>query len=270
MSKIEWTNKTWNPIIGCSKISEGCQNCYAEKIAFRLLHMPFTDYYSYVMKDNGDQSPDCFQYIPEWNGKTHLVKSALEKPLKRKKPTMYFVCSMGDLFHESVPFKWIDKVIHMMTQCPQHTFQILTKRPDIMQEYFTDENIQSAPDNVWLGITAENQEQADKRIPFLLNTPATVRFVSIEPMLGPVDLLKQYPVGKGSVAYGALLDWVICGGESGRNARQMNPDWVRFISDQCKEVEIPFFFKQWGDFYKAGKKKAGSMLDGKEYKQFPI
>lgn len=326
MSKIEWTQETWNPIIGCSKISDGCKNCYAEKMAGRLANIEATKQYLKVLKwDNGyggNEFETPAQYISEgWNGQPHFVESALKKPLKRKKPTMYFVCSMGDLFHESAPFEWIDKVIEIIAKCPQHTFQILTKRAERMLDYFNhlNESLKDFEgyrplDNLWLGTTAENQEQADKRIPTLLQIPAAIRFVSIEPMLSKVDLKcieKKNSEGKHVCFYQVLkpiencgdsnrhaLDWVICGGESGANARPMHPEWVRLLRDQCEEAKVPFFFKQWGEWLptqlggwgntsgknnfnwcergenwqwmcKVGKKKAGSILDGKEYKQMP-
>lgn len=321
MSKIQWTNQTWNPIIGCTKISPGCKNCYAETMATRLSKIKTTEYYSSVVT-NG-----------KWNGKTFFVFDAIDKPLKRKKPTMYFVCSMSDLFHESIPFKLIDRVFAVMAACPQHTFQILTKRPEIMLQWFNhkdtswkNEGMQGSEriryyayqnhgakieydngyywplKNVWIGVTAENQEQANKRIPILFDIPAAKRFVSAEPLLGQIDfnvadwLCADYP-GKTMYSY---LDWIIVGGESGPKARPMHPDWATNIQKQCEKANVPFFFKQWGEllpmcqakyirglpsnivsfqspnnpdkknwYYRVGKKKAGSLLDGKEYKQFP-
>ena len=308
MSKIEWTEQTWNPIIGCSKISQGCKNCYAETMAHRLAHMRM---------NQNEHLPEYENVIDwktkGWNGKTHFVESALDKPLNRKKPTMYFVCSMGDLFHESVPFEWIDKVIDVIRWTKQHTFQILTKRPERMKEYFNNHvpnkylmDNGNYLDNLWIGVTAENQQQANKRIPLLLQIPAKVRFVSIEPMLSEVEISSWlYPEFIISTVETSLDDssqskvlqndihWVICGGESGHNARPMHPDWVRSLRDQCKDANVPFFFKQWGKYcmveqlpddiydlidlsymgegiyYNFGKKKAGSLLDGKEYKQYP-
>lgn len=338
MSKIEWTEKTWNPIIGCSKISPGCQNCYAERMAGRLANIETTKHYCGVLNwENGycgNEFESPGKYVSEgWNGKTHFVDSALEKPLKRKKPTMYFVCSMGDLFHESVPFEWILHVYEIMSKCPQHTFQVLTKRPE-RAKAFSDWLLEGSRfeytklsfwplSNVWLGVTAENQQQADKRIPVLLEIPAAICFVSIEPMLSKVDLTHinegiglDYNALDGSAISlgekyldGDKLDWVICGGESGPNARPMNSNWVRSLHDQCKEANVPFFFKQWGEWVdelndvfndfdaidmnrlphddsfveivngesdykglymlKIGKKKAGSLLDGVEYKEYP-
>lgn len=299
MTKIEWATETWNPIVGCSKVSPGCQNCYALRMAVRLANNPKLPkevreaYASVIHKVNGKW---------EWNGRTALIESALEKALLWRKPRMIFVCSMGDLFHEAVPFEWIDKVFTIMTLKYQHTFLLLTKRPDRMQKYFSagKENLvqiwedvcydlgiayEDDPDapacficnrtlsdikadhfgwpltNVWLGVTAENQEQANKRIPILLQIPAAKRFVSVEPMLGSIDFY-DIPYGNQfhNVLTGVLdistsqsgiigdkLDWVICGGESGPGARPMHPDWVRSIRDQCKESGVPFMFKQWGD-----------------------
>jgi protein gp37 len=241
MSKIEWTNKTWNPIIGCDKISEGCKNCYAEKMAKRLSGIKATSYYrevlvSYPMDDR----------YGKWNGKTHFIESALEKPLKRKKPTKYFICSMGDLFHESVPFEWINKVFEVVENAKQHTFQILTKRPDIMYKYMQRYGVGEMPDNIWLGVTAENQEQANKRIPILLKIHAKIRFVSVEPMLSNVDLSLWFISGYTEPPYNDVIDWVICGGETGHKAKPMHPNWVRSLRYQCKNADVPFFFKQWG------------------------
>ncbi|PKP11976.1 MAG: phage Gp37/Gp68 family protein [Bacteroidetes bacterium HGW-Bacteroidetes-4] len=275
MSKIEWTNETWNPIIGCSKVSPGCENCYAETMAKRLATINTTDYYRSVVCERAHVDPSG------WNGRTSFIEHQLNKPLKRKKPTMYFVCSMGDLFHESVPFEWIDKIMEVIARSPEHTFQILTKRPGRMLEYFSDER-DFASDwsfgdkyleeairfklglplpNVWLGVTAENQEQAIKRVPILLQIPAAVRFVSVEPMLGPVDLTHMDSTSESDPGYNALycgpddegdlqtiIDWVICGGESGHNARPMHPNWVRDLQKQCKDANAPFFFKQWGEW----------------------
>ena len=243
---------------------------------------------------------DYTKFYGKWNGTTHFVESALEKPLHWKKPRTIFICSMGDLFHESVPFEWINKVFSITQKCPQHTFLVLTKRPERMRHYFEYVGIKYPYLNVWLGVTAENQEAADKRIPILLQIPAAKRFVSIEPMLGPVDLYKQ-----NNMVLGFHLDWVICGGESGPRARPMHPTWIRDTRDQCNRVGIPFFFKQWGEWvdefhplailgkckqsdqfvkkvqtpygpdykgvymYRVGKKKAGHLLDGEEWREKP-
>ena len=240
MSRIEWTEQTWNPIVGCSKVSPGCDNCYAEKMSQRLARMGSTEnmeaYTSAIDWSNFD--------VPlGWSGNTVFVESALKKPLKRKKPTVYFVCSMSDLFHEDTPFEWIDKVFDVMANCPQHTFQVLTKRPARMMEYFA--KWKTFPDmrltNVWLGVTAENQEQADRRIPFLLRIPgAAVRFVSVEPMLGPVELKLE----TGTLKPETGLDWVICGCESGPGRRPMHWSWAKSLADQCHSAGVAFFMKQ--------------------------
>ena len=187
-TKIEWTHipnfkgETWNPIIGCSKVSPACTNCYAEKVATRLSNIETTTYYKNVI-ENG-----------KWNGKTHLVSGLLDKPLQWKKPRAIFVGSMTDVFHESVPDEWIDDIMARTQFERQHIFIFLTKRPERMKQYFSSREfkgkycIDGVIQNVWLGVTAENQEQAIKRIPILLDTPAVKRFVSIEPMLSSMDL----------------------------------------------------------------------------------
>lgn len=309
-------------MIGCSQISPGCNNCYAERMAGRLANIPSqTNNYGRVVRAN-PWSNTREGYIGEWNEKTHMVESALEKPLHWKKPRTIFVCSMGDLFHNSVPAEWIDNVFDIIQKCPQHTFLILTKRPARMWRYYLSRGIEKPFVNVWLGVTAENQEQADRRIPVLLSIPAAKHFVSVEPMLGPVDLKKinydppgmrvvgppQFHVINALTGYQFTLDhklngagtkqfpsidWLICGGESGPKARPMHPDWVRSLRDQCQEAGVPFFFKQWGEWSdsippshlnrlvkvphgdysvmmaRVGKKKAGHLLDGKEWRERP-
>lgn len=268
--KISWLNmpgfipETWNPIIGCSKVSPGCDNCYAEKMAIRLAHMPGNIEYSHVIRSNPSK----------WNGKTAMVENALFKPQLWKKPRMIFVCSMGDLFHESVPFEWIERVYDMMYSNKQHIFIVLTKRPERAYQFWQwllnkvagvsiQDVCSTSKDNIWMGVTAENQEQANKRISILLQIPASKRYVSIEPMLGPIDF---YDININGEFYHALkgfgdisggdfgkfngpkLDWVICGGESGPHARPMHPEWVKSVRDQCKDAGTPFFFKQWGEW----------------------
>ena len=281
-NKILWTDKTWNPIVGCSKISPGCKNCYAERMAKRLKAMGRPEYQE-VVDENG------------WTGKTVFVKERLKIPYGWKKAQKIFVGSMTDLFHESVPDEWLNAVFHMIEENPQHIFQILTKRPENALEYlkYKTAGFATLP-NLWLGVTAENQEMADKRIPILLQIPSAVRFVSIEPMLGEIDLRAYIHGGlfadpREIWRFYSPLDWVICGGESGPGARpiQIHPEWVRGLRDQCQGAGVPFFFKQWGKwgfaergekyhdwrddigFRKIGKQKAGRILDGRTWDEFP-
>ncbi len=398
-TNIVWTDATWNPVAGCSKVSAGCENCYAETAAASGRLQQFPQYREVIQCGVDVQTG--------WNGKTAFVESALTKPLHWKKPRKIFVCSMGDLFHSSVPFEWIDKVMAIIALCPQHTFQIMTKRPERMLEYWTrmdackpgsDVDLQlwdqwrvknikedhEQPEfplsNVWLGTTVENQAAADERIPKLLQCPAPVRFLSVEPMLEGIDFAKvelgdcfcpkcqkyfnepkewlsqccgaltsyikaedsvkcdecgdvfnddemdmvcphcEYSEGGMWIApyysecvsendkrYGAViqeLDWVICGGESGPGARPVHPDWVRDLRDQCVDAQVPFMFKQWGEWFpreqwehnpelilpddcdckegkelkildghtvmhRVGKKKAGRALDGVTWDEYP-
>ncbi|MEN6325821.1 MAG: phage Gp37/Gp68 family protein [Syntrophomonas sp.] len=361
-TKIEWADKTWNPVTGCSPISEGCKNCFAKRMASRLqgrCGYPKDNPFLVVKHD------DVFML-----------------PIKWRKPSRIFVCSMGDLFHDAVEERWIDAVFAAMgstydTSCvdennvatgykQRHVYMVLTKRPERMRDYILEllkldwESlrkrfyhiamgmcdiirgplyahmnasmivatwIKQGMPGLWLGVTAENQARADERIPILLQTPAAVRFVSIEPMLGEIDLTRINigPVASyntlageilepGSVTSGHgvnKLDWAICGGETGTGARPMHPDWVRSLRDQCQAAGTPFFFKSWGDwspfydrdiddpdwrkipeesktvcrlnlaggqgfhgdrvvyFKKVGKKKAGRLLDGQEWDQYP-
>ena len=277
-SKIEWTEETWNPLRGCSRVSAGCDHCYAEGIAARFSG-PGRPFEGVAKMVHGK---------PHWTGKIKLVPDKLSEPLGRRKPTTYFVNSMSDLFHEGVPDEFIDRVFAVMALCPQHTFQILTKRPERMAEYLgmpAREALigqvvyrMSRPakevilewsglplPNVWLGVSVEDQATADERIPHLLSTPAAVRFVSYEPALGPVDFTEWLHdsdcEGSASTAKRLpewectccdppeiRLDWVICGGESGPGARPMHPDWPRSVRDQCLAAGVPFFFKQWGAY----------------------
>ncbi|MFJ9497806.1 phage Gp37/Gp68 family protein [Brevibacillus centrosporus] len=330
---IEWTDAVWNPVTGCSKVSEGCRNCYAFAL-HDMRHKAFED---------GKKLPQ--QYAKPFN-EIQFFPGRLIQPLKWQEPRLVFVNSMADLFHPDVPFDFIDKVFGAMTLAPKHTFQILTKRPERMNEYMNmpdrDEaigltamllyerfggkgdcrlaaglihgpgkvtNLTDVPErleawplpNVWLGTSVENQQAADERIPFLLETPAAVRFLSCEPLLGPVDLefwtQFDHPDNEG---YGVEaikgIDWVIAGGESGKNARPMHPDWAEGLMDQCEEYGVPFFFKQWGEWApvhelrcnepgikgkpwynfdpdtalcRIGKERAGRVLDGREWDEFP-
>jgi protein gp37 len=291
-SKIEWTDATWNPVTGCTKVSAGCKFCYAER--------DFADV------------------------RTHPDR--LEQPIHWTRPRRIFVNSMSDLFHESVPFEFVDKVWLSMIKSQKHTFQILTKRPQGMADFFKWENSRcehpTLP-NVWLGVSVEDQKTADDRIPMLLQTPAAVRFVSYEPALGPVELRcihhnREFEVDaltgnhggyRPLAGRGPKLDWVIAGGESGPNARPSHPDWFPSVRDQCQAAGVPFFFKQWGEWAeipaaggtgkllpkgshfwmngdgtemnsrnyekssarmgRIGKKRAGRLLDGREWNEYP-
>ncbi len=237
-TKIEWTDKTWNPVTGCTKISSGCANCYAETMAHRLKAMGMAKY------ANG--------FIPT----TH--EYVLEEPKNWKKPHTIFVCSMADLFHEDVSFCFIDKVMKTIRDTPHHRYQILTKRANRMAEYFNESKI---PSNVWLGVTVEMAEAKSRMTP-LKTLPATIRFLSCEPLLedlGKLDL--------------SGIDWVIVGGESGVRARPMKVEWVRSIMRQSEEQRVAFFFKQWGtwgaDGVKRNKKANGKALDGRIIQMMP-
>ena len=318
-TNIDWADKVWNPVTGCTKISEGCRNCYAERMSKRLAGR------CGYLKDN----PFAVTLHPE----------KLEEPLKWKKPQKIFVCSMGDLFHEKVPVDMIRSIFWTMLRCPQHRFLLLTKRPERAAEYFqelTRGDHRNVPKNIWFGVTVENQQAADERIPLLLHIPAAKRFISIEPMVGPVDIDRLAVIdgepSNGTIS-GYLLDgltgeawdhengylseasevkgigWVILGGETGPKASPLHPDWVRSVRDQCQAAGVPFFFKQWGEWAevktggvlnkdicmsvdgfidtadknyvcfanesdgvhlrRVGKKAAGHLLDGKEYRELP-
>lgn len=265
MSKIEWTEKTWNPIVGCSIVSPGCKHCYAMIMAHRLAAMGVKHYAGLTEVVNGHVV---------WTGKmARAPDKILTEPLRRTKPTTYFVNSMGDLFHESIPDAWIDEVFAVMALAQTHTFQVLTKRSARMREYF--ERIEGAGvrmnaslrkrfglkyrlsewqwplPNVWIGVSAERQSEANLRIPDLLQTPAAVRFVSAEPLLGPINLQEAciYFIERGEPEpLTRKIDWLICGGESGPGSRPMHPDWARGLRDECVASEVAFFFKQQGEW----------------------
>ena len=237
--KIEWTEQTWNPSAGCTKISAGCKNCYAESMAIRLQAMGVEGY------ENG------FKF--------NIVKSRLFEPLKRKKPTVFFVNSMSDIFHEKMPQVYLDEIFKVIKQTPQHTYQILTKRADRMFQYLSKREI---PKNIWLGVTVENKKEGLPRIDKLRHLNASVLFLSVEPLLedlGKINLDN--------------IDWVIVGGESGNKARPMDKSWVINIKKQCEEKDIAFFFKQWGtwgsDKVKRNKKLNGKEIDGQIWQQYP-
>jgi protein gp37 len=271
-SHIEWTESTWNPVTGCTKVSQGCKHCYAKHQAWpRLKASPQTVYFGREFED--------VQCHPQ----------RLDQPLRWTKPRRIFVNSMSDLFHEAVPESFIDSVWAVMALAPHHTYQILTKRPERMRNYLTHperyQRVLRAADpfrqmrpklggigisdpaspawwrQVWLGVSVEDQATADERIPLLLDTPAAVRWISAEPLLGPIRLRRPDfsdgppggPLGHGpgwigpddgSAARGPTLDWVVVGGESGPGARPCHPDWARSLRDQCQAAAVPFFFKQ--------------------------
>ncbi len=317
-TKIEWADATWNPITGCSIASPGCINCYAMRLAgTRLKHTPSRTGLTVDSKAG-----------PVWNGQVRLNEKWLDQPLRWKRPRRIFVCAHGDLFAENVPDEWIDRVFAVMATAPQHTFQVLTKRAARMRHYLTDRDARQRwrkdavevagmnmvmdgtiaqarkttwpLPNVWLGVSAEDQRRADERVPDLLATPAAIRFVSAEPLLGPIYFTSLPPFLDASRHLGVRLDalkrcgkysldWIIVGGESGPGARPMHSDWVRSIRDQCADAGTAFFFKQWGAYLPAGqamanggqwlpadgnslhasKALAGRFLDGVEHNAMP-
>ncbi|MEP0233441.1 phage Gp37/Gp68 family protein [Roseibium sp.] len=266
-SKIEWTDATWNPIRGCSRVSEGCRNCYAEVMAARFSGPDQWGEGLARMVKTADGATDH-----RWTGRVEAAPDAvLDAPLRWKKPRRIFVNSTSDLFHEKLPDALIDQVFAVMALCPQHTFQILTKRPERMRRYLAkqplarrrwEDVIRSrferwtvspnvVPQNVWLGVSIEDHATAETRIPYLLETPAARRFVSAEPLLGPVDfaaitMSPHLTCIPGAVSCLGGIDWVIVGGESGPGARPMHPQWARQIRDDCAAVGTGFTFKQWG------------------------
>lgn len=243
---IEWTDATWNPTTGCSKVSQGCKNCYALRDWPRLAANPKSVYFGRAFTN--------VQCHPE----------RLRQPLQWKKPRRIFVNSMSDLFHEDVPRSFVDEIFHTMVVARQHSFQVLTKRPWRMLDFMAHRA--APPPNVWLGVSVEDQATADERIPVLLQTSAAIRWLSVEPLLGPIDLelrlLGQIPG----------IDWVVVGGESGPHARAMRPEWASSIRDQCARAGVPFLFKQWGEWFggrRVGKKNAGRTLAGVLHDAYP-
>ena len=249
-TKIEWATKVWNPVTGCDKVSAGCENCYAIGMTNRLQKIDATKkkYAGSVKHTKGGNL--------NWTGNIQCHESELETPSKWKKPQRVFVCSMSDLFHEDIPFDFIEDVFDTMRfEADQHTYLVLTKRPDRAIEFYSWAAIDHPIFHIWIGTSVENQEQANKRIPHLLQIPAAVRFLSCEPLLGKIDLnmvdqFKQFWMPQNDGIEGcAHINWVIAGGESGHNARPMHPDWVRSLRDQCQDANVPFFFKQWGEWH---------------------
>lgn len=358
-SDIEWTDATWNPVVGCSKVSPGCAHCYAETMGNRLRAMAI------AKREAGEEPGRLRHYVDavdnqgRWTGSLIPVPEAITEPLTWKKPRMIFVNSMSDLFHESVQASFIAEVFATMYEAQWHTFQVLTKRADRMPYLLSNALFlsgmakivhgrlqQTAPEkaavvtesdilddihdcwplrNVWLGVSVEDQKRTDERVPHLLKTPAAVRFLSIEPLLGPISFrwakwqkFSDVPGGVTDELDGLrTVDWVIVGGESGPGARPMHPDWPKALRDQCVAAGVPFFFKQWGEwmpyqesgspplwdsqrgdsidshcfpdcliegnpagqwyapeldgvvYRKVGKKRAGRLLDGREWGEMP-
>lgn len=299
-SKIEWTEATWNVLGGCKEVSPGCRNCYAKGMAHRFSKPGAW----------GEGLTQISKGGVMWSGKVRLRPEMLRTPLSWRRPRKIFVCSTSDLFHPDVPLYYVAAVFGIMAMCPQHTFQVLTKRPERAATFFSrnfhpsmsamisdtdmewskgekacadlayarqtlvnmgivsyDEatkgmtGLQWPLRNVWLGVSAEDQKHYDERAMILRNLPAAVRFVSAEPLLGPISI------------EGSYQDWVITGGESGHGARLCDGDWIRQMRDRCKEQGVAFFFKQWGRFDESGaalgKGKTGNLLDGKTHMEFP-
>lgn len=314
---IEWSDATWNPTVGCAVVSPGCTNCYAMRMAARIEAMGGKAGAKYAGLTQASKAG------PVWTGAVRLDGAALDQPLRWRRPRRVFVNSMSDLFHEDLPDEAIDRVFAVMALASQHVFQVLTKRPERMREYLTadtghwdtghacgrivdivmDLRTDTRPvgplphiepgapwwplQNVWLGVSVEDQRRADERIPILLDTPAAVRWISAEPLLGPLDLraididgdheilplgaawLDRVEPGETDVPH---LDWVVAGGESGPGARPMHPDWARSLRDQCVSAGVPYLFKQWGEFSpsgRVGKRAAGRALDGRTWDQYP-
>lgn len=315
-TKIEWTDATLNVVDGCSIVSPGCTNCYAMRSGGRNLpNHPAT----------GLTEPTKGGHV--WTGKVRFNEKALLQPLRWRRPRKIFWNAHGDLFHEAVPDAWIDRCFAVMALTPHHVHQVLTKRPERMRVYLTKRRSEKPlsvplgdgtmtghpfssellpPPNVWLGVSVEDQKRADERIPVLLDTPAAVRWLSCEPLLGDIDLQHieprqddnldaltgQWLQMNGNQPYQVhceKIDWVVAGGESGPGARPMHPDWARSLRDQCEEAGVPFLFKQWGAWLPAGqtaaetglwnpscgspllttKKNAGRLLDGVQHNGYP-
>lgn len=272
---IEWTDATWNPVTGCAKVSAGCKHCSAERDWARLSANQKTRYYGRAFAD--------VQCHPD----------VLDLPMRWTKPRRIFVNSMSDLFHHDVPSDFIMAVFCTMAQATQHSFQILTKRPERMRDLlslwartliFPAEPPTAILPNVWMGVSVEDQDTANERIPLLLQTPAAVRWISAEPLLGPVLLDGSDFNVEALAGWYSRVDWVVAGGESGPRARPMHTDWARSLRDQCAEAGVPFLFKQWGEWApdaantgagnglmtRVGKKLAGRLLDGVEHNGYPV
>jgi protein gp37 len=230
-SNIEWTDATWNPWMGCTKVSPGCRNCYMFRDQKRFGHDPTV---------------------------IRRSKTTFRNPLRWKEPRMIFVCSWSDFFHEDVPLTWLDEAWDIMRRTPHHTYLLLTKRASVIRHSLPEDWENGYP-NVWIGVSVESNEQ-DWRLVALEEISATVKFVSAEPLLGPFETLYSFTPS---------IDWVIVGGESGPDYRQMNLDWARSIRDQCQKAEVPFFFKQIGGSKKINGAWGGRLLDGREWNEVP-
>lgn len=250
-SSIEWTESTWNPVIGCTKVSPGCVNCYAERMAKRLGAM------AEGAKAKGQNPGRTANYLKvinrrgKWNNTIFMDDSAVDAPRSWREPRTIFVNSMSDLFHPDVELDFIRRIFDTMNDCPQHTFQVLTKRPETAAEVSSVLNWTA---NIWMGTSVEDQRVVD-RVKHLQRIPAHVRFLSVEPLIGPITRL---PISK--------IHWVIVGGESGPGARPMQAEWVRTIRNRCVDRGVPFFFKQWGGVIKH---TTGRELDGRTWDEMP-
>lgn len=319
---ISWTDATWNPVVGCTKVSAGCDNCYAIRTAHRMTANP---------NPLVSQAYAGTEAGGEWTGKVNLLTDRLDQPLRWRKPRRIFVNAQSDLFHKDVPDEFIARVFAVMALTPRHTYQVLTKRHGRMRSLLRSDNFRPAVEdamrgivaayrterawyaawplpNLWLGVSVEDQSTADLRIPALLDTPAAVRWISAEPLLGPVDL-RDYvdrwheddggtcdwghcdraavavrrDFTHGDPRYVSMLpvcelhrgiDWVVVGGESGPGARPMHPEWARTLRDQCAATGVPYFFKQWGehgpDGRRVGRRASGDLLDGVLHHEWPV
>jgi protein gp37 len=296
---IAWTDATWNPLAGCTRKSAACRHCYAEASTAASSQPGMWGHGYAELTPSG----------PAWTGKIDLLEERLALPLSWDAPRRIFVNSASDLFHESLPTEAIDRVFAIMALAPQHRFQVLTKRPKTMQPYMADPATSSRiaqamaeiagdstppkivawpPSNVWLGVTAENQKEADRRIPLLLATPAAVRWIAAEPLLEGLDLKIGSWLREGPESSGPRLDWIVAGGETGAEAQPCHPDWARALRDQCAKSGTPFFWHQWGEhapaagvdaapaqelgkmtFARIGEAASPRLLDGLLHEEFP-
>lgn len=244
LSDIEWTDATWNPIAGCTMLSPGCTNCYAMRMAARLQAMEHPSYLGTTRKSGGR---------PVWTGKINLIESAIDAPLMWKKPRKIFVNSMSDLFQDGVPAQFVNRVWRTMRRADHHIYQILTKRPDNMRRMVQELGLKAAP-HIWLGTSVENDMYVD-RIEELRATPAGVRFVSFEPLLGPLGPINLVDI-----------HWAIVGGESGPGSRPIEASWIEEIKSECRRHKTAFFFKQWGG---SNKKATGRLYRGRTWDEYP-